>query len=282
MQSYSVPLKLSQINLDNIVYKDIKSNSKKTVVFLKYKKDKSINNFVIQTPTFLNINDPIKFKNYWDLEIPIFGKKENKVNEFSAFLNDLDQKIMYDARIHSSKWFNNFDIEEINYQKTIRESDNKKFKNGTFKIKILNNFDFKTVVQLNNTKKINVSDIPKNSWVKMIFEVHALWITKNGFGIFLKPVLVSFTPIEIEIYKFLEDSDDEIENVIDSENDIFMKPIKNGNGNDLETSNLNIQDSLEINTNIKYSSTSSEDKSSSSSDKRQNNNEKQEILNVVI
>ena len=136
--------------------------------------------------------------------------------------------------------------------------------------------------QKNNSKKINVSDIPKNSWVKTIFEVHALWITKNGFGIFLKPVLVSFTPIEIEIYKFLEDSDDEIENVIDSENDIFMKPIKNENVNELETSNLNIQDSLEINTKIKYSSTSSEDKSSTSSDKRQNNNEKQEILNVVI
>ncbi len=61
-----------------------------------------------------------------------------------------------------------------------------------------------------------------------------------------------------------------------------MKPIKNGNVNELETSNLNIQDSLEINTNIKYSSTSSEDKSSTSSDKRQDNNEKQEILNVVI
>ena len=29
MQSYNIPFKISEIDLDNIVYKDIKSNSKK-------------------------------------------------------------------------------------------------------------------------------------------------------------------------------------------------------------------------------------------------------------
>ena len=269
MQSFSTPLKLSEIDFDNIVYKDIKSNSKKTVVFLKYRKKNSLKNFVIQTPTFLNINEPIQNKTHWDLEIPIFGKKEKKVEEFADFFNKLDDKIMYDARIHSSKWFGNFDIQEINYQKTIRESDNKKFKNGTFKVKILNNVDFKTMIQLNNSQKITMEQVPRNSWVKMIFEIQALWINKNGFGIFLKPILISFTPIEIQVYKFLEDSEDEIEDVIDSENDIFMKGGQNS-VNELESSNLRLQDSLEVNTRLQYSSTSSDNKSDTSSEENKN------------
>ena len=278
MQSYSTPLKLSEINMDNIVYKEIKSNSKKTVVFLKYKKKNALKNFVIQTPTFLNINEPVKNKNHWDLEIPIFGKKEKKINEFANFFNDLDEKIMYDARIHCNKWFSNFDIQEINYQRTIRESTNKKFKNGTFKIKILNNVDFKTLIQLNNTTKITMDQVPKNSWVKMIFEIQALWINANGFGIFLKPILISFTPIEIQVYKFLEDSEDEIEDIIDSENDIFMKGSKT-QVNDLESSNLRLQDSLEVNTRIQYSSTSSDNNHSSTSSEEKNKKEEtQKVL----
>lgn len=280
MQSYSTPLKLNEINLDNIVYKDIKSNSKKTVVFLKYKKKNSLKNFVIQTPTFLNINEPVENKNYWDLEIPIFGKKEKKVKEFADFFNKLDDKIMYDARIHSSKWFNNFDVDEINYQKTIRESSNKKFKNGTFKVKILNNIDFKTLIQLNNSKKITMNQVPRNSWIKMIFEIQALWINQNGFGIFLKPILISFTPIEIQVYKFLEDSEDEIEDIIDSENEIFIKGTSNSN-NELESSNLKLQDSLDINTGLHYSSTSSENKSDTSSDGKKNV-KKSETINASI
>ena len=270
MQSYSTPLKLSEIDFDNIVYKDIKSNSKKTVVFLKYRKKNSLKNFVLQTPTFLNINEPIKNKTHWDLEIPIFGKKEKKVSEFYDFFNKLDDKIIYDARIHSNKWFGNFDIEEINYQRTIRESNNKKFKNGTFKVKILNNLEFKTLIQLNNSQKITMDQVPKNSWVKMIFEIQALWINKNGFGIFLKPILISFTPIEMQVYKFLEDSEDEIEDIIDSENDIFMKGSSNS-VNELESSNLRLQDSLDVNTKLKYSSTSSDNKSDTSSDEKGKN-----------
>ena len=125
--------------------------------------------------------------------------------------------------------------------------------------------DFKTMVQMNNTTKINVEDIPKNSWVKMIFEIQALWINKNGFGIFFKPILISFTPIESKMYKFLDDSEDEMDDILDSENEIFLKS-GNTNGTDLESSNLRLQDSLDVNRNIQYSSTSSENKSSTSSE----------------
>ncbi len=259
MQSYNIPFKISEIDLDNIVYKDIKSNSKKTVVFLKYKKKNSLKNLVVQTPTFLNVYNPVTNSNHSNLDIPLHGRKENKINEFISFLQNLDKKIIYDAKINSSRWFNNFDTDEINYQAVIRTSDDKRFSNGMIRIKIINNNDFQTILQLNNKTNISVSDVPINSWVKMIIEIQAIWINKNGFGLFVKPILVSFTPIEIKRYKFIEDSEDEVEDVLDSENSVFLKS-NNTKLNELETSNLNLgnnNDSLEIDTNAKFSSTSS-------------------------
>lgn len=263
--SYNVPFKISEIDFDSIVYKDIKSNSKKTVVFLKYKKNNTLRNLAIQTPSLININNPIKNSNHWDLDIPLHGKKSDKVDEFITFLNNLDKKIIYDARINSSTWFKNFDTEEMNYQELIRTSDNSKFSNGMFRIKLLKNNDFHTIVQLNNKTNIGIDNIPKNSWVKMIIEIQAIWINKNGFGIFLKPVLVSFTPIEIKKYKFLEDSEDEVDDVLDSENCVFIASNQGNNQNDLETSNLRIvNDSLDVDTTGKFSSTSSSNKDFSS------------------
>lgn len=161
---YNVPFKISEIDFDSIVYKDIKSNSKKTVVFLKYKKNNTLRNLAIQTPSLININSPIKNSNHWDLDIPLHGKKNDKVNEFITFLNNLDKKIIYDARINSANWFKNFDTDEINYQELIRTSDNSKFSNGMFRIKLIKNNDFHTMIQLNNKTNIGIDAIPKNSW----------------------------------------------------------------------------------------------------------------------
>tara|TARA_E500000178_G_scaffold347036_1_gene399630 strand:- start:858 stop:1700 length:843 start_codon:yes stop_codon:yes gene_type:complete len=270
MQSYNLPFKTSEINMNNIVYKEIKSNSKKTVVFLKYKKKNSFKNLVIQTPTFLNINNPVKNKNYYDLDVPLHGKKTDKINKFVKFLNDLDQKIVYDARINCSKWFENFESEEMNYQQIIRTADDKRFTNGMIRLKIINNNDFQTLLQINNKDNIDINKIPQNSWIKMIIEIQAIWINKNGFGLFLKPILISFNPIEINRYKFLEDSEDEVDDVLDSENSIFIKSNKMST-NELETSQLHMDgmiDSLEVESKTKFSSTSSNKESSSTSSEK--------------
>ncbi len=43
----------------------------------------------------------------------------------------------------------------------------------------------------------------------MILECYAIWINSNNdFGIFLRPILISFTPKETYNYKFIEDSDE--------------------------------------------------------------------------
>jgi len=283
MQSFNTPLKLSDINFDNIVYKDIKSNTKKTVVFLKYKDNNNLRNLAIQTPSLININNPVKNGNHWDLDIPLNGKKTDKVNEFTNFLNKLDQKVMYDARINSSRWFNNFDTEEMNYQEITRTSEDKRFSNGMIRIKLIKNADFHTIVQLNNKTNISIDKIPKNSWVKMIIEIQAIWINKNGFGIFLKPVLISFDPIEISKYKFIEDSDDEVDDIIDTENCVFIASNhSNFKSNELVTSNLQlVNDSLEVDTANKFSSTSSSGKKLSSSASTSSDEESNKLSNNI-
>jgi hypothetical protein len=283
MQSFNTPLKLSDINFDNIVYKDIKSNTKKTVVFLKYKDNNNLRNLAIQTPSLININNPVKNGNHWDLDIPLNGKKTDKVNEFTNFLNKLDQKVMYDARINSSRWFNNFDTEEMNYQEITRTSEDKRFSNGMIRIKLIKNADFHTIVQLNNKTNISIDKIPKNSWVKMIIEIQAIWINKNGFGIFLKPVLISFDPIEISKYKFIEDSDDEVDDIIDTENCVFIASNhSNFKSNELVTSNLQlVNDSLEVDTANKFSSTSSSGKKLSSPASTSSDEESEKLSNNI-
>jgi hypothetical protein len=283
MQSFNTPLKLSDINFDNIVYKDIKSNQKKTVVFLKYKDNNNLRNLAIQTPSLININNPVKNGNHWDLDVPLNGKKTDKVNEFTNFLNKLDKKVMYDARINSSRWFNNFDTDEMNYQEITRTSEDKRFLNGMIRIKLIKNADFHTIVQLNNKTNISIDKIPKNSWVKMIIEIQAIWINKNGFGIFLKPVLISFDPIEISKYKFIEDSDDEVDDIIDTENCVFIASNQsNFKSNELETSNLQlVNDSLEVDTANKFSSTSSSGKKLSSSASTSSDEEIEKLSNNI-
>lgn len=262
--SYSLPFKIEDIEFDNIVYKSIKSNSKKTVVFLKYKKKNSLKNLVIQTPTFFNVNSPANTNSkYADLDIPLHGKRSDKVDKFVKFLKDLDKKIIFDARINSSSWFSQVETEEMNYQETIRTSSDKRFTNGMIRVKIIKNDDFQTMVQLNNQTSIPIEDIPINSWVKMILEIQAIWINKNGFGLFIKPVLVSFIPIEIKKYKFIEDSEDEVDDVIDDDTSVFLNANNNLNSNTSnETSVLrvnSIEDSLEVDSRAKFSSTSSEE-----------------------
>jgi hypothetical protein len=62
----------------------------------------------------------------------------------------------------------------------------------------------------------------------MILECYGIWINANNdFGIFFRPILISFTPKEKEDYnyKFIEDSDDDGVDIFDTEvnQNIFMK-----------------------------------------------------------
>ena len=183
----------------------------------------------------------VKGKHYSYLDVPLLGKKKDKVNEFVNFLEKLDEKIIYDAKLNSASWFKDYDIDDnVNFQRLIRISENKNTK-GELRLKIIDNSQFKTVLKLNNKKIINEDEIPENQFCKIILEMQAVWVNKNGFGIFFRPILISFYPvINKKIQYQLIESDEEIDDIIDSDesNDtIFEK------NNSESTCDLNIETS---------------------------------------
>jgi len=220
------PYRISQIDLNNIIYLKTKENQNKKVVYIKYQDKDKVKNLVFQTPTLININNIEVFDKYCELEIPLMGKNKEKVEKLINFFNNVDDKIMYDAKINS-QWFHNFMDNIIRYQKIIRDSD--LCSNGVIRIKIIKTPDFETLLQINNKLRISSENIPINHWVKMILEIYAIWINENGFGLFLRPIIISFKPLEKINYNytFLQESDDDLDNVIESERitqpSIFIK-----------------------------------------------------------
>lgn len=255
--NYQEPLRTSQIDFSKIVYPKTRANQNKKIVLVKYNEKGKLKNFVFQTPTLLNLTKPTFANGYAEIEVGLVGKEKGKVNKFIKFLNELESKVKSDAQFNASTWFNiDEENQTINFQKIIRESDD--YSNGTIKIKIIKNNDFETMIQLNNNKRIGIEAIPDDSWCKMILECYAVWINANNdFGLFFRPILVSFTPREKEVYnyKFIEDSDEENDNenvfeIPDTEinNNIFMKidpKNKSKNKANESTSQLDLQELVE-------------------------------------
>ena len=230
--SYLEPYKISNIDLNKIVYTKIKENKNKKIISIKYNDNNKYNEFVFQTPALLNINKAEIFNEYSEIELALIGKEDIKINSIIEFLNELELKIKTDASNNAYTWFNDTN-NDINFQKIIRKSE--KYDTGTIKLKLLKTNDFETIIQSNN-KRINPTHIQEDSWCKMIIECYAIWINSNNdFGIFLRPILVSFTPKESSIYKykFADESDENDFDIPDTDinNDIFMKINKNNNNN---------------------------------------------------
>lgn len=245
--SYLKPLKIDDIDLNELTYSKVKENNNKKIINLKY----SNNNFVFQTPTLTNINSAIIYDDYAELDISLIGKKKNNIVSFTNFLSDLESKIKDDSKIYASRWFNlNSQHETINFQKIIRD-------NNTLKIKLIKNDDFETITQLNNNDVIPFNNIPENSWCKIILQCYAIWINNNNdFGIFFRPILISFTEKikKVYNYNFIEDSDDNNSpyNIPDTDinqsSNIFLKvPSKS-------TNNVNNETTSQLECNILYNS----------------------------
>lgn len=234
--NFQEPFRISDINYDKIVYSKIRNSNSKKIILTKYSDGNKLKNLVFQTPTMLSLGKPVKHSGYYELEVALTGKEKGKVDRFINFVLGLEKKIINDAQYYASSWFDTSHEKVVNYQKVIRESD--EYSNGTFKIKIINTDDFETLLQLNNNKRINAENIPQDSWVKMLLEIYAVWVNSNNdFGIFIRPILISFTQREkIQYnYKFFDDSENEDEfEIPDSDyntSNIFLmtKPSENTN-----------------------------------------------------
>lgn len=224
------PLRISEIDLNKIVYTKTKTVSNKKIILIKYNDRNKNKNFVFQTPTLLNLFKPVMSDGYANMEVALTDK--NTCNNFIDFINKLDQKIKDDARVNALNWFNlSENNQTINYQKIIRESSN--FDKGVLKLKLLKNNDFETIVQLSNNKRIDICDIPEEYNCKVLLELFAVWVNpNNNFGVFLRPVLVSFEPRN-SLYNYkliddMEDSEDIQDNILETEvnnTSMFIKPV---------------------------------------------------------
>jgi len=258
-------LRLQEINLNKINYVKIKNLDSKKQIYIDYENKP----LVFQCPTLLNDNLPIKITDdYYELEIPLITQEKNKQNSLIDFLKNLDSKIVQDANNNVKIWFNE---NKMSYFFKTIVKDSKKNKNGTIKLKIIKTIKFESIL-LENNKKININDVPKDAWVKILLEIHSIIINNENktFYLFLRPHAFSFKDKEIKSnYNFLEDSDSN-EEIPDSDiNNLFLKQTnvdKNNKSNENQTSsqiNYNIKN-LELLSKSNFSSTSS----SSDSDKK--------------
>ena len=83
-----------------------------------------MNNFVFQLPTLLNIGKISKVNDILEIDIPLYCKNENNNEKLINFFNNLDKKIISDAKLNSRQWFGN--IGSSKYQNIIRKASTKK------------------------------------------------------------------------------------------------------------------------------------------------------------
>uniref|UniRef100_A0A6C0H9I7 Uncharacterized protein n=1 Tax=viral metagenome TaxID=1070528 RepID=A0A6C0H9I7_9ZZZZ len=210
------PYKITDIDLNYIYYSNIKQNQDKKIILIKYNDNNKLQNFVFQIPILDMVNNITIYDNYGEIDLSL-NKDTPDIHKFIHFLNELENKIKNDAKTNLSSWFTlDNNNTTINYQKIIRGD-------SILKIKLIKNNDFETIIQMNNNIKIdlnNFSDnIPDNCPCKIILECYALWIhSSNVFGIFFRPVIISFYINNLYDYKFIEDSD--IENIDIPDTDI--------------------------------------------------------------
>lgn len=249
------PYRISEIDLDKIIYTEIKEGRNKKVIYLSYDND-SNDHLSFQTTSLLNTESLKKKDGFYELDIPLYGANTQKVSQLNDFLRALDKKIINDARKNSKKWFSG--MRNITYKSVIRSSTNKskEYVNGVLRIKITENSSTAPILIDGKGNNINVKDIKPNSNIKMILECYAIWITDNGFGLYLKPVLMSFIEKKKIVryeYQLLDDSEEEnepIEDVMDTEvnptsQSAFIQDVLEKFSED-ETSQIELPENLKI------------------------------------
>lgn len=219
------PYTISKVDFNNILFKKIKIIKDKKIIFLKYN-DEEINNFVIQISKLNEIN--IINKN--EIEIKIIDKK------LINFFESLDNYIIETSKNNPS-WFDN--IDSLNYFRIIRN-------NNFIKLKIINNEDLKTKLFLNNNKIDDFNDLQNlNYSIKIIMEIYAIYIKKDGFGLVLRPINISLTSNQSYNYEFIEDSD---ENNIHDESSLHEDLFIKDNSSSYELQNINKQENNNLST----------------------------------
>lgn len=207
----SKTLRISQIDLNKISYEPARGKQKKYVP-INY--DGIGNKLVFQTPLLLCNNSPVKNDDYYELDIPLYGKSHRKVDKFVKLLKQLDMKFINDVKHNAKKWFE--EKNKIRYKSIIRDinDNNRIYENGLIKIKLLPGYNGTVVMQ--NGKEIEPNELVSYSQIRLILEVRALWLSDEGFGLYLKPLVVDQQVIKKYQFSFIDDSDSDSD-ILDTE-----------------------------------------------------------------
>lgn len=210
------PHLFNHFNIENISYSKVYKRNDKKVVYIT---DKNSNkNIYIQTPELLHISQIIKKEKYYELCLPFKGNENNKqkVNLFKQFIKQLDDKIVNDASIHGTDWFEGAEG-SVSYRSLIKnihtdtidtfEENSGVFDNGLLKFKVTD-----TVVISINSDEISIFELKNNGQTRIIFQIYALWISDNLFGLHLLPIKINQKFKIIENIKFIDDSSEELDN----------------------------------------------------------------------
>lgn len=208
----SKPLKISNINFNEISLSNIVEKNNRKIIRLSYNNRR----FLIQTPDLLYKKNIIQNKNIYELNIPLYCNDKSKNSELLNFFRDFDKFLVEKGKENSSIWFKNAKSTKIRYKSIIRQanSDNEIFSNGVFKLKMKNDNNIKITNEMDSCELDDLSEISLYK-TKIVFEPYAIWVSDIGFGLYIKPVLLDFSIIE-EV-TFLEDSEDDICDILDTE-----------------------------------------------------------------
>jgi hypothetical protein len=268
-------------NLDSIVYSNVhnEGNNKKSIFLYDTEPGKKI---YIQSPELVNIISLNKKTKYYELNLPLYGKKKKHISSFVEFIQKLDNKIMSDAKLNKNTWFDESNT-NVRYRSLIKNIHNDyidtvefksgMFENGIIKLKI----NEATCVSLND-KIIKPDELKINHDIKTIFQIYAIWISNSLFGLYLKPVKINQKLKIVEQIDFiLSDSENDtvyntdIENLSDEQdNDSESESEKQENNSDDEKNN---SDDEEDNSDDEENNSNDEE---NNSDDEENNSDDEE------
>jgi hypothetical protein len=203
---------LNQIDLNKILYSKVNEMNEKKLIHIFYEKQGQ--KLLFQTPQLLNIFDIEKSQYFNELILPLYDCNL-KVPLLINFLKDLDSKLIENAKTNKNEWFKN--MSAIRYKSLIKnlytstsqgtpnnglQKENEKYcKNGLLKLKITNG-----VKIMENNNEIKLDDLKKGNFIRLIIELHAVWVSKDVFGVYLKPVMIE--QIQNKVMNFIDDRED--------------------------------------------------------------------------
>ena len=266
------PFNIRDIKLDKIIFSKASLNENSKNIYLKYNNNGKLSRFLIQT-TELEIKDIQASTN--DVTIILVNLKSNnnkKLNNFVNFIYKLDNHIIETGKSNPEWFYSN----NVKFKGLIRQDADCDIPYLKLKIKnyMLKNLQ---VTYDKQSEKKSFKDLKKHDNIKLVLDIFGLWVNKNGFGLYLKPVLIDIRDSnELTFYESSEDNDiidteiniDALETplnlMIESPTKISMTEINDEKiSSDLETSfnriDLIIKDSINDDNIIKNINNSSSD-----------------------